>query len=99
MPVTGVDHLAFPTEDGERLAAFYAAVGFTVKGLEEWRAGTTPIFSIAAGDQKSNGHPEPVTPRRGHPGERRGATAAPGTPARCAGCDGRGREARSLGRT
>ena len=88
MPVTGVDHLAFPTEDGERLAAFYAAVGFTVKGLEEWRAGTTPIFSIAAGDQKINVHPETMTPRRGNPWYLRGDTAEPGSADLCVVWDG-----------
>ena len=83
MPVTGVDHLAFPTEDGARLAAFYASVGFTVEGLDDWRAGRSPIFSIAVGDQKINVHPETMTPLRGNPWYLRGDTAEPGSADLC----------------
>jgi catechol 2,3-dioxygenase-like lactoylglutathione lyase family enzyme len=83
VPVIGVDHLAFPTDDGERLAAFYASVGFTVEGLDDWRAGRSPIFSIAAGDQKVNVHPETMTPLRGNPWYLRGDTAVPGSADLC----------------
>lgn len=83
MPVTGIDHLAFPTDDGERLAAFYASVGFTIEDLDEWRAGTMPLFSIAAGNQKINVHPETMTPLRGNPWYLRGDTAVAGSADLC----------------
>jgi catechol 2,3-dioxygenase-like lactoylglutathione lyase family enzyme len=78
MPVTGIDHIAFPTDDAERLAAFYGALGFTVQGIDDWRAGGAPIFSIACGDQKINVHPEAMKARRGHPAYLRGDTAEAG---------------------
>jgi catechol 2,3-dioxygenase-like lactoylglutathione lyase family enzyme len=78
MPVTGLDHLALPTNDAERLAAFYAALGFSVHGLDDWRAGRAPIFSIGCGDQKINVHPENLVAVRGHPAYLRGDTAEAG---------------------
>ena len=79
MPVTGLDHIALPTNDGERLASFYGALGFAVHGLDEWRAGQSPIFSIGFGNQKINVHPENLVPLRGHPAYLRGDTAEPGS--------------------
>lgn len=78
MPVTGLDHLALPTNDAERLASFYGALGFALHGLEEWRAGRAPIFSILCGDQKIHVHPETLVPARGHPAYLRGDTAEAG---------------------
>jgi catechol 2,3-dioxygenase-like lactoylglutathione lyase family enzyme len=78
MAVTGIDHIALPTEDAERLASFYSRVGFVLHGLDEWRAGRSKIFSIACGNQKINVHPETLTPLRGHPAYLRGDTAEAG---------------------
>ena len=78
MPVVGIDHLALPTEDAERLAAFYRGLGFGVHGLDDWRAGRAPLFSISCGDQKINIHPETLIPLRGHPAYLRGDTAEAG---------------------
>lgn len=78
MPVAGIDHIALPTDDAERLASFYAALGFALHGLEEWRAGRLPIFSIGCGDQKINVHPESLVPARGHPAYLRGDSAEAG---------------------
>lgn len=78
MPVTGLDHLALPTHDAERLASFYGALGFALVGFEAWRAGRAPIFSIGCGDQKINVHPESLVALRGHPAYLRGDTAEAG---------------------
>jgi catechol 2,3-dioxygenase-like lactoylglutathione lyase family enzyme len=76
--VTGVDHFVLPTDDGERLAAFYDRLGLQIQGLEEWRRGEEPIFSIIVGDQKINVHPENVTPRRKNPDFNGSHSALPG---------------------
>lgn len=78
MAVTGIDHIALPTGDAERLASFYDALGFAVHGLDEWRSGRSPIFSIGIGDQKINVHPETMVALRGHPAYLRGDTAEAG---------------------
>ena len=88
MPVIGIDHLALPTDDAERFAAFYAALGFGVHGLDEWRAGTASLFSIGCGDQKINVHPETLKPARGHPAYLRGDTAEAGCGDVCVVWDG-----------
>jgi catechol 2,3-dioxygenase-like lactoylglutathione lyase family enzyme len=72
MPVAGIDHVALPTADVERLLAFYLALGFTATDAEEWRAGKYPIFSIACGNNKINVHPQ------GFIANLRGPTAVPG---------------------
>jgi len=72
MPVAGIDHVALPTADGERLLAFYLALGFTATDADAWRAGKYPIFSIACGNNKINVHPEGFTANL------RGPTAVPG---------------------
>jgi catechol 2,3-dioxygenase-like lactoylglutathione lyase family enzyme len=72
VPVAGIDHVALPTADAERLLAFYKSIGFTSSDEQEWRAGRFPIFSIACGDNKINVHPEGFTAGL------RGPTAVPG---------------------
>jgi catechol 2,3-dioxygenase-like lactoylglutathione lyase family enzyme len=72
MPVTGFDHVALPTAHPEELIAFYSALGFTFTDVDEWRAGTYPIFSIAFGNNKINVHPP------GFVANLRGPTAVPG---------------------
>jgi catechol 2,3-dioxygenase-like lactoylglutathione lyase family enzyme len=72
VPVAGIDHVALPTADAERLLAFYKSLGFTSSEEEAWRAGKYPIFSIACGDNKINVHPEGFTAGL------RGPTAVPG---------------------
>jgi catechol 2,3-dioxygenase-like lactoylglutathione lyase family enzyme len=72
MPVTGIDHVALPTADAERLLAFYKALGFACPDEDDWRAGRRPVFSIACGDHKVNVHPE------GFVSPLRAPTATPG---------------------
>lgn len=72
MSVAGFDHIALPTADAERFLAFYKALGFTSPDEHEWRAGGSPIFSIACGDNKINVHPE------GFIANLRGPSAVPG---------------------
>ena len=78
MTVRGIDHIALPTDDAERLLAFYLAHGFGSEHVDEWRAGTMPIFSIVCGDQKVNVHPEAMVTHRSNPAYLRGPTAEPG---------------------
>ena len=72
MPTIGIDHIAMPTADAERLIAFYKGLGFTINDEEAWRAGKANIFSIQMGDAKINVHPEGYTARL------RGPSAVPG---------------------
>ena len=50
MGTVGIDHLAMPTANAERLIAFYKKLGFEINDEEEWRAGKANIFSIQIGD-------------------------------------------------
>lgn len=72
MPTVGIDHIAMPTTNAERLIAFYKKLGFSINDEEEWRAGTAGTFSIQIGDSKINVHPE------GYTANLRGPTATPG---------------------
>jgi len=72
VPVSGFDHVALPTADGESFLAFYKALGFTSPDEDEWRAGRYPIFSVACGNNKINVHPPGFT------ADLRGPTAVPG---------------------
>jgi catechol 2,3-dioxygenase-like lactoylglutathione lyase family enzyme len=72
MPVVGIDHVALPTSDAERLLAFYKRLGFTSPDEVEWRAGARPVFALACGNNKINVHPE------GFVAALRGPTAVPG---------------------
>ncbi len=72
MPTAGIDHIAMPTANAERLVAFYKKLGFPINNEEAWRAGNVPTFSIQVGDSKINVHPE------GHTASLRGPTAVPG---------------------
>jgi catechol 2,3-dioxygenase-like lactoylglutathione lyase family enzyme len=72
MPVAGIDHIAMPTANAERLIAFYKSLGFLINNEEEWRAGSANTFSIQVGDSKMNVHPE------GYTASLRGPTAVPG---------------------
>jgi catechol 2,3-dioxygenase-like lactoylglutathione lyase family enzyme len=72
MPTAGIDHIAMPTANAERLLAFYKKLGFPINKEEEWRTGKAPTFSIQVGDAKMNVHPEGFT------ASLRGPTATPG---------------------
>jgi catechol 2,3-dioxygenase-like lactoylglutathione lyase family enzyme len=73
MPTAGIDHIAMPTANAERLIAFYKRLGFPINNEAEWRAGTVPSFSIQVGEfSKINVHPE------GYTASLRGPTAVPG---------------------
>ena len=71
MAVTGIDHIAIPTSNAERLIAFYIKLGFYIND-EKWREGQSKIFSIKVGQSKINVHPE------GHTPNLRGPSAIPG---------------------
>jgi catechol 2,3-dioxygenase-like lactoylglutathione lyase family enzyme len=88
MSIKGIDHIALPTADAERLLAFYEAHSFSTAQVDEWRAGTTSIFSIVCGDQKINVHPEAMVARRSNPAYLRGNTAEPGCADVCVVWDG-----------
>jgi catechol 2,3-dioxygenase-like lactoylglutathione lyase family enzyme len=70
--VAGIDHVALPTADAERLLAFYKTLGFISPDEAAWRAGRQPTFALACGDMKLNIHPE------GFRAALRGETAEPG---------------------
>lgn len=72
MSVAGIDHIAMPTANAERLIAFYKSLGFLINNEEEWRSGNANTFSIQVGDSKINVHPE------GYTASLRGPTAVPG---------------------
>lgn len=72
MPTVGIDHIAMPTANAERLIAFYKRLGFSINHEEEWRAGKRATFSIQVGESKINVHPE------GYTASLRGPTAVPG---------------------
>lgn len=73
MPTAGIDHIAMPTANAERLLAFYKRLGFPINNEAEWRAGDVPAFSIQVGEySKINVHPEGFT------ASLRGPTAVPG---------------------
>lgn len=72
MPTAGIDHIAMPTANAERLLTFYKRLGFLINNEDAWRAGEVPIFSIQVGESKINVHPE------GYTAQLRGPTAVPG---------------------
>src|SRR5262245_7292030 len=61
MPVVGIDHVSLPTANAERLLAFYKRLGFTSPDEADWRAGESPVFALACGNNKINVHPEGFT--------------------------------------
>ena len=90
MPVAGIDHIAMPTANAERLIAFYKSLRFLVNNEEEWRSGSANTFSIQVGDSKINVHPE------GHTASLRGPTAVPGCGDICFVWDGTVEECREM---
>lgn len=90
MPTAGIDHIAMPTANAERLIAFYKKLGFLINSEEEWRTGTARTFSIQVGDSKINVHPE------GHTASLRGPTATPGCADICFVWDGTIKECQHL---
>lgn len=75
MPVTGIDHVSYPTDDPERFLAFYKRLGFKILGEDRWRRGEERIFAVQLGpDSRINVHPAPMRP----PPHLRGRTATPG---------------------
>lgn len=46
MAVSGLDHVAIPTEKTEELIAFYKRLGFAVVDEERWRAGQAPLSVV-----------------------------------------------------
>lgn len=72
MATTGIDHIAMPTANAEKLIGFYKSLGFMINDEEKWRNGEAGIFSIQIGDSKINVHPE------GYTATLRGNTAVPG---------------------
>lgn len=58
MSMIGLDHVAMPTANAERLIAFYKKLGCEINDEEAWRKGEANIFSIQIGESKINVHPE-----------------------------------------
>ena len=58
MSTVGIDHIAMPTANAERLIEFYKRIGFTINDEDDWRAGKVRAFSIQVGNSKINVHPE-----------------------------------------
>ena len=77
MATTGIDHIAMPTANAEKLIEFYKRLGFTINDEDKWRNGDVGIFSIQIGDSKINVHPE------GYTATLRGSTAVPGCTDSC----------------
>ena len=73
MSTVGIDHIAMPTANAERLIEFYKSIGFKINDEDAWRAGDANAFSIQVGDSKINVHPE------GYTASLRGPTAVPGS--------------------
>lgn len=91
MPTVGIDHIAMPTANAERLIAFYKRLGFPINNEEEWRAGKAPAFSIQVGEvSKINVHPE------GYTAQLRGPTATPGCADICFVWEGTAEECRKM---
>ncbi|GIT42249.1 MAG: hypothetical protein Ct9H300mP11_01850 [Chloroflexota bacterium] len=82
MSTVGIDHLAMPTANADRLIEFYKRLGFDINDEEEWRSGKANIFSIQVGESKINVHPE------GYTASLRGDTALPGSADICFVWDG-----------
>lgn len=86
MGTVGIDHLAMPTANAERLIEFYKRLGFDINDEDKWRAGKARIFSIQIGDSKINVHPAGFT------ADLRGPTAVPGCADICFVWDGEAEE-------
>ena len=86
MSTVGIDHIAMPTANAERLIEFYKRIGFTINDEDAWRAGQANAFSIQVGDSKINVHPE------GYTASLRGPTAVPGSADICFVWDGTAEE-------
>jgi catechol 2,3-dioxygenase-like lactoylglutathione lyase family enzyme len=74
MAISGIDHVAFPTEDMDRFLAFYKMLGFGVEHEQSWREGRSPVVAVTCGDTKLNIHPPGLAERI----TLRGPTAQPG---------------------
>ncbi len=91
MSTVGIDHIAMPTANAERLIEFYKRLGFSINDEAEWRAGNARIFSIQIGDSKINIHPEGVV------ADLRGPTAVPGCTDICFVWDGSAEDCKKAG--
>lgn len=90
MPTSGIDHIAMPTANAERLIAFYKKLGFLINNEDQWRSGAVPAFSIQVGESKINVHPE------GYVAGLRGPTAVPGCTDICFVYDGTVEECQAM---
>ncbi len=90
MSTVGIDHIAMPTSNAERLIEFYKRLGFSINDEAEWRAGNARIFSIQIGDSKINVHPEGLV------ADLRGPTAVPGCTDICFVWDGTAEECKKM---
>ena len=54
MTISGLDHVALPTQDPTAMMEFYGALGFMVPDAHLWRNVTNPMLVIVCGDQKIN---------------------------------------------
>ena len=59
MTITGLDHIALPTNQPIAMMEFYQSLGFTVPDEKYWRYVENPRLTIHCGDQKINLHEPP----------------------------------------
>jgi len=76
MAVSGLDHVALPTQRPEEMIGFYGRLGFDVPDIEKWRRSRKLFFSVSFGDQKINFHAPPLW--RDAAFELRGPASLPG---------------------
>lgn len=60
MAVSGLDHVALPTQRPEEMIGFYGRLGFDVPDIEKWRRSRRLFFSVRFGEQKINFHAPPL---------------------------------------
>ena len=46
MPTVGIDHIAMPTANAERLLTFYKRLGFLINNEDAWRQGKVDRKSV-----------------------------------------------------
>ena len=56
MSISGLDHIAIPTNQPTAMMAFYQALGFVVPEERLWRDIENPVLAIQCGNQKINLH-------------------------------------------
>jgi catechol 2,3-dioxygenase-like lactoylglutathione lyase family enzyme len=56
MSIAGIDHVAVPTANPEKMLEFYRALGFVAPTPDEWRRSAARHFSVYCGENRINFH-------------------------------------------